>query len=220
MPDTANNQAPWWLAPTLGGVSQLGGTLGNLFHSGKSPEDAASPYFKQIQDMLPGYYNPYIHAGHEALGNLQSQYGSLASDPSQKLQEIGSQYHESPGFGFERDQALQAIQNAQAAGGMSGSPMHQQLAGQMAGHLADQDYNQYLQHALGLHGMGLQGEMGLSQMGYGASSELAENLANSMMSQANLAHASAENRRQRQGGFWGSLLGGLGSAAEIGAHFL
>ena len=192
-----------------GGLGNIASSLLDYFGSGHSPASAAFPYLQQVGGTISPYLNPYIHAGREALSNLMGQYSSLLQNPAEKLQQFGSHYHESPGFGFEKEQGLQAIRNAQAASGMAGSPQHQQLASDLAENLANRDYQNYLDNVMGLYRTGLSGESGINQMGYGASNQMAQDLADSLLSQANLAYANQQYQNQRKGGLLGGLLSGI-----------
>lgn len=204
----------------------LAGMLGGLFGGNgfQNPADAASQYYNQIPGTLSPYYQPYINQGQQAYGNLtgianqlQGQYGAMANDPTGFLQKIGSQYQQSPGYQFALNQALQAGKNASAAGGASGTPMDQQQQMQMATGLANQNYQQYLQNAMGVLGQGQQGLGNLEGLygdiyhqGFGASTGLGNTLANNLMNQGNWAAqgANAQNvYNQNQGNMFGNLFG-------------
>jgi hypothetical protein len=187
---------------TQGGMGSL---LAQLFGGGHNPADAANQYLNKIPGTLKPYYNPYINAGHEALGNLQGQYGQLLNDPGKRLNEIGGSFQQSPGFQFQRDQALNAANHAASAGGIQGSPQAQQNASTVANGVANQDYYNYLNHAMGLYGMGLQGEQGINQMGYNASDQLAQSLGANLQSQGLLAYQGQDWQNQQKSGLWNSI---------------
>jgi hypothetical protein len=187
----------------------IGSGLYNMFGA-SNPSDAASGYLNQIPGTISPYYNPYIQAGQGALGSLQGQYGNLLNDPGALMSHLAGGYKQSPGYQWNLNQAEGSANNAAAAGGMAGSPQHQQIAGTIASGLASQDYNNYLQNVLGLYGRGLQGQEGLNQMGYGASDSLARQLSDALQSQSKLGYAGSINQNQQQGGGMGSLLSGLG----------
>ena len=145
---------------------------------------------------------PYINAGQNALphlNDLSGEYQKLYQDPNAIISRIGSGYRESPGYQWRLNQGENAITNAQARGGMAGTAQHQQEAGELAGHLADQDYNDYLKNALGLFGTGLQGrtgiETGIFNTGAEASSSLAASLAKILQDQAKLRYQSGLNKK-------------------------
>ena len=208
--------------------------FGNLFGIGNSGGyDQAQDYLKQIPGYLQQYlgpyaqagqsalgdFNPYLQAGQSALQNEMGQYGQLTSNPSQVLNKISSGYSQSPGYQFALSQALKAANQSASAGGITGTPAAQGYAEKTATGLADQDFNTYLQHALGLYGQGLSGEQGIAQSGLGATSDifntgarsamdLGSSLANNLMSQSGLAYSNALNRQNELGSGIGGLLGG------------
>lgn len=181
--------------------------IGN-FLGFQDPSKAAEPYLRQIPGIQHEYYDPYVNAGRSALTSNQQQYGSLINNPGGTLNQIGQGYQQSPGYQFALQQALQAGNNASGAGGMAGSPQHQQQNMELATNLANQDYHKYLSDALGLYKMGSEGMHDIANTGYNASSTLAGNLGSNLMNQGNLAFSGAANQNQ----LLGSLLGmGLGS---------
>lgn len=188
---------------------------GGFFQTPPNPADAGMPYLNQALQQLPGYFQSYINAGNSALPQLQQQYGQLLNNPGAVMGKIGSGFQQSPGYQFQVNQSLGAANRASAAGGMAGSPMEQQnIAGTVNG-LANQDYYNYLNHGMSMYGMGLQGMGDLAHMGYGASSNLGEDMTNAMMSQANLAYAGQANQNQAKGGMFGNLLGAAGTVAAF-----
>jgi hypothetical protein len=264
---TNNNNMYGGLPSSFWGAAGLGNIAGGLFNwmNYQNPADAANPYLSQIPSMEGQYYNPYIQAGQNMLGKLQNQYGQLTApqgqiqnsyanlagnlpnvqaqlnqmmqNPGQFINSLGQGYQQSPGFKFSVDQATNAANRAAAAGGMAGSPAEQQaLAGTITG-LADQDYNNWLNHTLGVMGQGLQGGMGLgefglqgqtglfnrglsgeegiNQMGYNASDAMARAIQQMLLSQASLAYAGGINQNENQGGDIGSILSGGAALAGI-----
>lgn len=207
------------------------GLAGGLFGGG-DPYKKANKYWGQIPERTQPFYDPYINAGKDALGKLQGEYGSLLggrgdlqsqfgqlmNDPTGLINKIGSQYQESPGFQWQMKQGMNAANNAAAAGGMAGSPQHQQNAQEVATGLANQDYQNFLNQGLGLYGQGLQGNLGLygmglqgmgglNQMGYGASDQMARIIADMLSQQGQGAFAGQAAKNQQRGDMFGSLLG-------------
>lgn len=212
----SNSRMNPWEMGAMGGAS-IGAGLGSLFGDWNNPAEAANPFFDKMPDELKKYFNPYIEAGNKALPGLQDQYGRLMNDPAGRLNEIGQGYHQSPGFQFALNQALQGAGHAAAAGGMAGSPQHEQQNMGLATNLANQDYNQWLGNALGMYGMGLQGQQGLYNTGAQSGMQLGENLASILAQRAKLAYEGQNAENQHQGGIWGSLFGGAGSLAGMAA---
>lgn len=196
------------------------GTLPGLFgafNDQPNPANSAMPYFNQATGALQSAFNPYIQAGNTALPQLQSQYGQLMNNPGGMVNKFGSSFHQSPGFNFQVNQATGAANRAAAAGGMAGSPMEQQSLASTVNGLANQDYYNYLNHAMSAYGMGLQGEGNLANMGFGASRSLGEDLANAYMNQGNLAYAGQVNQNEAEAGKWPALFGMFSGAAGAAA---
>ena len=181
------------------------------FFGTSDPSKGVGKILGQIPGAISGYYQPYIAAGQGALPQLQQQYGNLLNNPGQMVNNIGSNYHQSPGFQFALQQALQGSGHAAAAGGMAGSPEHEQMNEQMATGMADQDYNQWLQNAMGMYGQGLSGEQGLASGGLTAGNAMAQQVAQELAAQAQLKYAGQASQNQQTGGLWGGLAGAAGT---------
>jgi hypothetical protein len=205
--------------------SMLGGFL-NGQQSYPNPANSAMPYYSQIPGMISPYYQQFINSGTQMLPTLSNQLQQMINNPGGVTNSIGANYHESPGYNFQVNQATNAANHAAAAGGMAGSPQEQQqLAGTVNG-LANQDYYQYLNNAEGVMNQGLQGGQNIAQMGYGASNNLAQALASIMMNQGNLAYAGTANQNQMNGMQAGQTdsmltngLSSLGTAAAFAGLF-
>lgn len=195
------------------GGAMVGSGLGGLFGGNSNPADKANPYLNRISGEAGQYLNPYMNAGKGALGSLQDQYSSLLGGPGQKLNDIGQNYKQSPGFQFALDQALAGANRSAAAGGMAGSPMAQQQSMQTASDIASQDYNNWMKNALGLYGAGLSGQQGMAQMGQQSSQSMSDLIAQQLAQQAQLNYAGQAS--QNQSSPWGNILGGIGSLAGL-----
>lgn len=198
--------------------------ISDLLFGGNDPGDAANEYYKQIPDILKQYLGPYADRGNQVYGGLENQYNQMMNDPNALLNKFGQGYQQSPGYQFQVNQATGAANNAASAGGMLGSPQHQQNTASMVNNLANQDYNQYLAHALGLYGQGIAGQQGIYNTGAQVSGSLGENLSNSLMNQGNLAYSNAVNKNQMLPQFIGTMVGaamgmpggGMGGMGGIG----
>lgn len=191
----------------------------------KNPAEAAMPYLEKIPGTMKPYYDPYINEGKNALGTLMEQYMNLINNPMGQFNQIGQSFTESPGYQFQYNQALNAANSAAAAGGMLGTPAHQMEAASMAGGIANQDFYNYLSRALQQsqfgQQLGLGGLSDINQMGYGASNELANSLANNLTNQGNLQYAGTQQQNQANADMFNSLLGGItGLATGIGSFFI
>ena len=132
----------------------------------------------------------------------------MMGNPDDFINNIGKGYQQSPGFDFALKQALQGSSNAMAAGGMAGSPMHEQANMELATNLANQDYNQWLQTALGQHSQGLAGGQGIYNSGMNASDAMARMIADAYGSQASNAFAGAQSQNNM-------MMGGIGALAVL-----
>ncbi len=183
----------------------------------KNPADKANQTIGQIPGQTSQYFDPYINAGKNALPILQGQYNDLLNNPGGKLNQMGGQFQQSPGFQFALQQALQGSGHAAAAGGMAGSPQHEQQNMGIATQLGNQDYYNYLDKALGLYGQGLTGEQGMAQGGLTAGTSMADMISQALAQQANYDFRGQQDKNARKNDLW-SGLGNLGGAA-LGAFF-
>lgn len=191
--------------------------LFGMFDEYDNPADDAMGYMNQIPGQLHQSFDPYINAGNRALPGLEGQYNQLMNDPGGRLNQIGQGYHQSPGFQFALQQALQGAGHAQAAGGMAGSPQHEQMNMELATQLGNKDYSDWIHNAMMMYGQGLQGNQGLYDTGANAGMRLGENLGSVMGNQGNLAFERRNAQNQYSQGRRGAL---LGAAGTIGGAFI
>lgn len=222
------------------GAGGLASGLMGLFGNQKDPYKDASKMYGQIPGQVAPYYQPYMHQGMQALGQLPGQYQSLMSglpglqgqynqmmnDPMAMYNNVAQGYEKSPGFDWQLGQGMNAAGNAAMSGGMAGSPQHQQQAATMATGLANQDFHNYMNNALGsanaqqgmglqgqqgLYGMGLQGMQGLNNMGFQGNDQMARLISDMMSQQGQMKFAGQAAQNQSQGQNWGNIFGGLAS---------
>lgn len=182
----------------------------NMF-GGKNPADAAMPYLNQIPGQTNPYQQPFFEAGKSQIPGLQEQYGQLLNDPGGRMNKIGESFKESPGFKFAMQQALQGGNHAAAAGGMAGSPEHEQKNMQLATDLGNQEYNNWLQNAMGMYGQGLQGSQGMANQGQQAGKSMADMIAQTLAQQGNLAFNGQQQQNQNKSDMWGNIFKGAGA---------
>jgi hypothetical protein len=194
----------------LGAAGAIGSGIAGLFgKNAENPADKAMPYLNQIPGATGQYYQPYIAQGRQIDPGLQAMYGSLMSNPGDFYNQLGQGYQKSPGYDFSLQQALAAGNNAFAAGGMTGSPAHQFSQMSTASGLASKDYENYINHVLGLFGQGLGGEQGLSNRAYGASTGYGDILGSNLAQQANMAYQGQNAENQANQTNWGNIFGGF-----------
>lgn len=205
-----------------GNIGQGAGSLFSGLFGGKShiPNMGQSNnYLNQIQPGIDRYLQPYIGAGQNAMGTLQGQYQNLMNDPGAMMNKFGAGYKQSPGYQYNVDQATNASNNAAAAGGYIGSPQQQEYMAKQIGGIASQDYNQYLNNAMGLYGQGLQGMGNVNQMGFQASGQAQQSMSDMLKNQAQMAYVDALNKSQQKNnssggsGMFEKIVGGIGKLA-------
>lgn len=225
------------------GIGSIGSGLFNLYGE-NDPYSAAEGYYNKIPGMLNQQYSPWINAGQSVLpgmeqymnrGNqagsqLMGDYNQMTNDPSGLLNKLGSGFHQSPGYGFQTSQALNAANRASAAGGMAGSPEEQQQIAGITNQLANQDYYNYLNHSQQMYGMGIEGLQGTERLGgmagsdiynqgAGAANSLAQNLGEAYMNQGNLKMAQTQYNNQRKGQAYGQIWGGINNIFNPGGSY-
>jgi hypothetical protein len=177
----------------------------------KNPADSAMPYMSNIPGMIKPIYDPYMDAGKQSLATLMGQYGSLINDPNKIMNMLSSGYKQSPGYQFQMNQGMNAANNAAAAGGMIGTPSHQNQSASIASNLANQDFMNYLGSMMGLYDKGLGGMGEINKMGYGASNEYGNTLGNNQLNMANMAYLGRANQNSSNSNLFNNLLGLGGS---------
>lgn len=198
---------------TIGAIGSVGKGLAGLFGGRKNrnnPSGAAKPYLDQVPSATKPYYQPYINEGRGASTNLNNEYGRMTNDPQSVYDQMGKGYKESQGYQTRLQAALQAAQNASAAGGMLGTPQYQQESAQIANDMSSKDYEDYLNHMLGIYGGGIQGQENTAGRGYDASKGYADILGNNLNDQARNAYEGQKTSNEGRSQNWGSIFGGLG----------
>lgn len=169
----------------------------------EDPAEEALKYTGGMEDMLLEYLGPYREKGLKAQDALFREFLILLNNPSLKYDSLTGGFEESPGYQYTYDQSMNAVNQAAAAGGMSGSPAHQQQASEQSAAVANQEFYNYVDDMMQLYfkGLGIGGD--INQMGYGASSTIAETLAQNIWKEAQLGALSQMGKNQSSGSIWG-----------------
>ena len=183
-----------------------------LFGKRADPQAEANKYLDQIPGMGKGYYDPFIQRGGRAGDILEGQYGNLINDPTSLIDKIMGNYETSKGYQTQKDILGRELGASAAAGGVAGTPFHQQQQGEMVEGLLSQDMQNYLKNALGMYQTGLSGEAGLYDKGYGASGSLADLIGGSLNQQAGMAYQGAQDKNARRDALMSSLMKLAGTA--------
>ena len=190
------------LAAIMSGLSSIPGFAKMFgFGGGKNPSDAASKQLNKIPGQMGQYYNPYIKQGQEVNPYLQDLFKGITGNPGEMLNKIGSGYQQSPGYQNTLKAATGGVNNAAAAGGMLGTPLHQQAGADIAGNVANKDYGDYMKNALGLFDTGAAGLGNLSNQGFDASKGMGDMQAQLQSALAGYGFGGqhAQNESQAQG---------------------
>lgn len=212
----ASDQYGNWMNPdqqnqgSFGGLGGIGAGLFDIFGS-KDPSRYAQKYLNQIPGQVHEQYDPYRQAGLQALPQLQQQFQQMLFNPQNIYSMLGQGFQKSPGYDFSMQEAMNASNNAAAAGGMAGSPSHQRQSMGIAEQLSNQEFQNYLGHMFNLYGQGLSGLGNINQTGFNASSDITKYLTDLLNTQASVGAYGAQNYNTRMGSGLGSLFGGLGS---------
>lgn len=161
-----------------------GGGVGGGY---SNPADSAMGYLNQIPGQTEQYFKPYIDRGQNNANTLQGQYDQMTSNPGEFYNKLAGGYKESPGFQARMKRAMSAGDEANARGGMAGTPQHQENNMQMASDLSSEDYEKYLNHMMGIFGAGQSGMSHFNDQGFEASKDYGTGLANNLGAKASYA---------------------------------
>ena len=195
----------------FGGAAGAAGGFANYFSKGKNPSDVANGYLDQIPGQTQQYYQPYQQGGLDAYNKLHGEYGNLIDDPSAAYNKLAGGFKESPGYKFQLQQAMNASNNANAAGGSLGTPQHQEQSQDYAHGLASQDFENYLGHTQGLYEKGLGGYEHQSDQGFQANTDYANMIASILGQKAQYGYAGAAGENARKSSARSSIFKGLGT---------
>ena len=181
----------------------------------KDPSKAALPDINKIEGKVTPLYQPAISAGNTAMPGYQDIMQKLLSNPQEFINMLGQGYQKSPGYDWNLKQGEGAINNAQAAGGMLGTPQHQQEAGALAGNLANKDFGEYMQRIMQGLGLGAAGTEGIINRGQAASGSLADKIAEILGTKAQYKYAGAAGENQANAANKENMMKGVGALASL-----
>jgi hypothetical protein len=186
-----------------------------------NPSKEAVKPLNQIPSEVKPLYQPYVDAGKTALPGYQDMMKKLMENPQEFLDMIGKTYKQSPGYDWNVKQGQSAVGNANAAGGMAGTPQHEQMNAEMTEGLASKDYNEYMDRAMKALGIGASGTGDIVKQGASSSGDLAKIIADYLGSKSNLLYTGGANQNTETGGLIQSIVslltgggGGGGTAAK------
>lgn len=159
---------------------------------------AASQILTKYNDLQRKDFQPYMDAGYGALEELVN-----------KVKQGPGDYKESPGYQFQLDEGIKAVNRAAAARGASGAGGTTKDIMRYAQGLASSDYDQFLNR----YYQSLNPYLSLSNLGYGATTatnQLTNNYMNAI-AQANIDRGRSKDAAM--GGVISGLASGIGAFA-------
>jgi len=183
----------------------------------QDPGKAASQYTNQVPGETQKFNQPYIDRGQSYMDAMDPSVRQGISDPGQFQNDINQNYTQSKGYQFSLDEQLGAAENAAAAGGMAGSPMHQQQNMQLANNIAQQDFNTWADRNANLYGMNMNSANQGIDRGYNAGGRQSDAVSTSLNQNAGYSSDNAQRHNMMVNSFAkniASLLGITGKDAN------
>lgn len=197
--------------------------MGNIMSGGREEAfDDLQHALEQAEDMEKrglkagvGMLAPEMRMGTSALQQALSGLTGMGT-PTQAVSGVESQFAQTPSQQFQQQQAMDAVNNAMQAMGISGSGAQQQALAQTVGDILGGQEEQFLGDVERVGQQKLGGLMGVGQIGAGATGQAArgvfggaQSLAN-IISQIGAAQAGgAMARGGTQAGLIGRVLSGI-----------
>jgi hypothetical protein len=119
----------------------------NAISALRSGYTSAKSHYGDAKDL----FNPYAEAGLEALGGYTDAIGMNGAEGNDRA--VAS-FRAGPGYQWAVDQATDAVARKQGAIGALGSGNTMAAISDRAGHMADQEYDDYLDRLNGVVGLG------------------------------------------------------------------
>lgn len=194
----------------FGSNSQIGsgliGILGGLFGNSGGPYSDAMNQYQQWIQQAQNAQNPFLQAGQGAIGNYQNWLSGM-QDPSKFINNLTSQYKQSPWAQYQQQQAMRSAQNMGSASGLTGSSPLQLQAQQNASNISSGDMQNWLGNVLGINSQYGAGNQFLMNQGANAANALTNLYGNAGANMGNMAYnQSAAGNND----FW-NILGGAAS---------
>lgn len=189
---------PWGIA------SAAIGAVGSIFggSSQSSSADASAQVQQNIFNQTQQNLQPYMTAGSSALGNLQSLLGIGGS--SDWASNAMKQLQQSPGYQFQFNQGLNALDASAASRGMLLSGAQQKDVTQYGQGFAQNAWNSYLAQISNMANMGQNAAANLGGIGAQSGANIGSSMMAAGQGQANMWGGVANAVNQGLGYFAGS----------------
>lgn len=195
---------------------------GKQIRAAEGATGAGKEYLSGLMGISQNY-NPYVQGGGKAQGAVYDLLG-LNGQPAQTG--AFSNFRNDPGYDYQVQQGLKAVDNSAASRGMLNSGATLKALQDRGSNLADQSYGNYLQRlmSLGTQGLAATGaQTGVQQQGYtgnlqaglqGAQMQYgaAPTIGQGQIAGANAEAAGTQNLLNAGLNLGGKLMGGFGSS--------
>lgn len=165
----------------------------------QAAQDAAEARFQQTRSDLM----PYMEAGTNALGPQQDLLGLNGQEAADKA--MGN-FQASPGYQYQLEQGIRAIDNSASANGMLNSGSRMKALQDRGNSLAAIDFGTYYNRLAGLTGLGQNAAAGVGNTGTQVSQMGTQTAAGQAQTQTSAATA--------QNSIYGNAIQGVGNAAN------
>jgi hypothetical protein len=203
---------PWGVAAAaVGAAGSLAGGAMQSGAAGKAAKQAQHNLELALPQIQENYvtsvrgYQPYLAEGQKGLGATSDLLGLNGPDAAAAAMQ---NFQTSPGYQWQLDQGLRAVDAAAAAKGMGRSGAVLKAEQRYGQGLADQDFTDYYNRLFGLSGQGMTAAGGIST----AANNLSAALENNAQSAAGINLA--------EGGAQSSIYGNIGSGLNNSVNAL
>ena len=159
-------------AAAAAGVSAAAGIAGGIMQSNavKSGQSQANAAIQQGVTTATNQLSPWTTAGQPALQQESDLLGLNGQDAANAAM---STYQTSPGYQWQMQQGLRAVDAGQAAQGMARSGATLKAEDTFAAGLANSDFTNYYNRLAGLSGQGLTAASGIANAATGGAANIA-----------------------------------------------
>lgn len=151
--------------------------------------DKANQRQQAAQDQMRGDLMPYMEAGTNALAPQQALLGLQGQEAADTAMQ---NFQQSPGYQYQLDQGLRAVDAGAAAKGMLRSGATLKAEQTLGNNLAAQDFGAYYNRLAGLAGLGQSSAAGVGAAGNKTAAEQAQTSASASSAQSSLYGQAAQ----------------------------
>lgn len=182
---------------TIYSASQSSKSAKQANQTQQAAQDAAEARYQQTRTDLM----PYMEAGTNALGPQQDLLGLNGQEAADKA--MGN-FQSSPGYQYQLEQGIRAIDNSASANGMLNSGSRMKALQDRGNSLAAQDFGTYYNRLAGLTGLGQNAAAGVGNTG----TQVSQMGTQTAAGQAQTGVSAASN----QASMYGNAAQGIGNA--------